>query len=66
MKTNAKKQSLIVLYQTDLHKSRHSRVFFGIFSSSDKANRHAKENNLYSCHSEVMIIECVLDKFAEI
>ena len=66
MKTNVKNQSLFVLYQTDLHKSRHSRVCFGIFSSSDKANRHAKENDLYSCQSEVMIVECVLDKFAEI
>ena len=70
MKTDVKiqeqKQSLFILFQTDLYKSRHSRVCFGVFSSFDKANGHAKENDLYSCQSEVVIIECTLDKFAEI
>ena len=68
MKTNVtiQEQSLFVLFQTDLYKSRHSRVCFGIFSSFDKANRHAKVNDLYSFQSEVVIIECVLNNFAEI
>ena len=68
MKTSVQipKQSLFILFQTDLHKSLHSRVCFGVFSSFDKANSHAKENDLYSCQSEVVIIECTLDEFVEI
>lgn len=58
--------TVFVLFQTDVWKSIRSRVFFGVFSSEVKAIDHAKENGLYTCDAEVVIIECELDKFEEL
>lgn len=55
-----------VLFQTDVHRTRASRVFFGVFSTEAKAVDHAKENGLYTHDSEVVIIGCELDKFGEV
>lgn len=57
---------LFVLFQTDIYKSRASRVFFGVFSTEAKAINHAKENGLYTHTAEVVIIECEIDKFGEL
>lgn len=58
--------TLFVLFQTDIYKSRTSRVFFGVFSTEAKAIDHAKENGLYTHTAEVVIIECEIDKFGEL
>lgn len=58
--------TVYVLFQTDIWKSIRSRVFFGVFSTEGQAIDHAKENGLYTCDAEVVIIECEIDKFEEI
>lgn len=58
--------TLFILFQTDIYKSRASRVFFGVFSTEAKAIDHAKENGLYTDTAEVVIIECEIDKFREL
>lgn len=55
-----------ILFQTDVHKTKSSRVCFGVFSTEEKAITAAKENDLYSYLSEVEIIECDIDKFEEL
>lgn len=55
-----------ILFQTDVHKTKSSRVCFGVFSTQEKAITVAKENDLYSYQSEVVIIECDIDKFEEL
>ncbi|RHF02011.1 hypothetical protein DW701_17455 [Bacteroides eggerthii] len=55
-----------ILFQTDVYKSKHSRVCFGVFSSEVKAIDTAKENNLYTDQAEVVIIECEINQFEEV
>ena len=38
-------KTVYVLFETDLHKSKFSRLFLGVFSSFELANMYAKENN---------------------
>ncbi|MDH6310171.1 hypothetical protein M2451_003063 [Dysgonomonas sp. PFB1-18] len=57
---------VFVLFQTDIHRTRASRVFFGVFTSEELAIDHAKENGLYTHDVEVVIIECETDKFGEV
>ena len=58
--------TVFILFQADIHKTRASRVFFGVFTSEAKAIDHAKENGLYTHDAEVVIIECDIDKFGEV
>lgn len=58
--------TLFILFQTDIYKTRASRVFFGVLSTGAKAIDHAKENGLYTHTAEVVIIECEIDKFGEL
>lgn len=58
--------TVFVLFQTDVHHTRASRMFFGVFSTEVKAIDHAKENGLYRHDAEVVIIECKIDKFGEV
>lgn len=58
--------TVFVLFQTDIYKTRASRVFFGVFASAELAAGNAKENGLYTHDAEVVIIECELDKFGEV
>lgn len=58
--------TVYVLFQTDVWKSIRSRVFFGVFSTEVQAIDHAKENGLYTCDAEVVIIDCEMDKFEEL
>jgi hypothetical protein len=50
------------LFQTDIWKNKKSRVFFGSFSSFEKANQAAKDLELYSYESDVVILEVVVDE----
>lgn len=58
--------TVFVLFQTDIHRARASRVFFGVFTSEALAMDHSKENGLYTHTAEVVIVECELDKFGEV
>ncbi|MFA5433941.1 MAG: hypothetical protein WC319_13940, partial [Candidatus Paceibacterota bacterium] len=40
--------TVFVLFQTDIHRTRASRVFFGVFTSEVLAIDHAKGNGLYT------------------
>jgi hypothetical protein len=56
---------VFVLFQTDVWKTRKSRVLFGVFSTEPKAIDAAKANGLYTHEAEVDIVDCELDKFDE-
>lgn len=58
-------KSIFVLFETDVYKSKFSRVFLGVFSTFELANQFAKENNCYTDKTEVVILEVELDKFEE-
>ena len=53
------------LFETDVHKSKKSRVFLGVYSSFEIANEYAKKNNCYRNDCEVVILQCDLNKFEE-
>ena len=57
---------LFILYQTDIWKTKISRVFFGIFDSRPKAMDCAKYNGLYCSNAKVVIEEVTLNIFEEI
>ncbi|CAM2829970.1 conserved hypothetical protein [Flavobacterium psychrophilum] len=56
---------LFILYQTDVWKSKTSRICFGVFDSRYKAIDSAKYNNLYCSCAEVVIEEVTLNLFEE-
>ena len=58
--------TVFVLFQTDVHRTRASRIFFGVFTFEALATDHAKENGLYTHTAEVVIVECELNKFGEV
>ena len=58
-------KTVYILFETDLHKSKFSRIFLGVFSSFNLANQYAKDNNCYTNNTEVVILEVELDKFQE-
>jgi len=53
--------TLFILFQTDVWKSKASRVFFGVFDSRIKAIDCAKYHDLYSSATEVVIEEVTLN-----
>ncbi|AZA52762.1 hypothetical protein [Chryseobacterium sp. G0201] len=58
-------KNLFILFETDVYKSKSSRIFLGVFSSFELANRYAKENNCYTDKTEVVILEAKLNEFQE-
>lgn len=57
---------LYILFQTDVHRTKSSRVCFGGYSSEEKAIEAAKKNDLYTHQAEVVILECDIDNFSEL
>lgn len=55
-----------ILFQTDIHKTKKSRVCFGVFSTETEAIDAARNNDLYSHESEVVIVETTLNQFEEL
>ena len=53
--------TLFILFQTDVWKSKTSRIFFGVFDSRNKAIDCAKYHGLYSNATEVVIEEVTLN-----
>ena len=58
--------SLFILYQTDIWKSKASRICFGVFDSREKAVESAKWQELKCYNAEVVIIQVTLNLFEEI
>jgi hypothetical protein len=57
---------LFILYQTDVWKSKASRIYFGIFDSRNKAIDSAKYYGLYSASAKVVIEKVTLNQLQEI
>ena len=57
---------LFILYQTDIWKSKASRVCFGLFDTRAKAIDSAKWQKLSTYNSEVVVLEVTLNLFEEI
>jgi len=57
-----------ILFQTTIYNGykKGKRFCFGVYSTEAKAVDTAKENEFYTCDSEIEIIECEIDKFEEI
>jgi len=57
---------VFILFKTDVQYSKRSRVFCGAFSSFNAANQAAKDNNLYTSDSQVLIEAVDIDVFGEV
>jgi hypothetical protein len=57
--------TLFILYQTDLWKTKSSRVFFGVFDCRTKALDCAKYHNLNTQNTKVVIEEVTLNQCQE-
>lgn len=57
---------LYILYQTDLGKSKTSRIFFGIFDCRCKALDSGKYNGLYTQNAKVVVEEVTINQFEEV
>lgn len=53
--------TLFILYQTDIWKSKTSRVFFGVFDCRTKATDCAKYHGLITNTTAVVIEEVILN-----
>jgi hypothetical protein len=56
---------LFILYQTDIWKSKTSRIYFGVFDCREKAKDCAKYYGLYLPNAKVIIEEVALNQFQE-
>ena len=57
---------LFILYQTDIWKTKSSRIYFGIFDTRNKAIDSTKYNGLYVNNAEVIIEEITINQFSQI
>ena len=57
---------LYILYQTDIWKTRTSRIYFGIFDCRCKALDSAKYNGLYTQNAKVVVEEVTINQFEEV
>ena len=58
--------TIFVMFETDLHKTKSSRVFLGAFESLDLALQNAQDNNCIRSDCKVDIIETELNNFKEL
>lgn len=59
------KKLVYVLFETDLHMSRSSRIFLGVFETREKAEDAASIGDCYKEDTSVQIIETELNNFEE-
>lgn len=59
-------ETVYILFQTDIYKTKSSRVCFGVYSSEERAIEAAKKNDLYTHQAEVVVLECEIDTFVEL
>ncbi len=57
---------LFILYQSDIWKTKSSRIYCGIFDSREKAIDCAKYNGLYSKYVAVIVEEVTLNQIQQI
>jgi hypothetical protein len=57
---------LYILYQTDIWKSKFSRIYYGVFDTRIKAIDSAKYHGLYCPNAAVVIEEVTINEFQEI
>ncbi len=55
--------TLFILYQTDIWKTKTSRIYFGVFDSREKAKDCAKYYGLYVPEAKVVIEQITLNQF---
>lgn len=58
--------TIFVLFETDVHKSKQSRIFLGAFESEEIAKEIAKQNNCYRQDCNAEIVPTQLNEFKEI
>lgn len=58
--------TLFILYQTDVWRSKASRICFGIFDSREKALDIAKYHGLVSANAKIVIEKVMLNIFQEV
>lgn len=56
--------TVFILFQTDIHKTRSSRIFCGVFSEYFIAAANATEQGIKE--EETEIVECEIDRFVEV
>lgn len=54
--------TLFILYQTDIWKTKTSRIYFGVFDSREKAKDCAKYYGLYVPDAKVVIEQVALNQ----
>lgn len=54
--------TLFILYQTDIWKTKNSRIYFGVFDSREKAKDCAKYYGLYAPEAKVVIEQVTLNQ----
>lgn len=61
-------ETVIILFETDLHASKSYRVLCGVFSGMDEAVKAAKENDLYNTARGVQpeFVEATINQFEEL
>ncbi|MDV4099099.1 hypothetical protein CMT22_17895 [Elizabethkingia anophelis] len=59
-------ETFYILFETDIHKTRRSRIFLGIFSSSKLAEISAKKKNCYTSFTTADIVPVQLNRIGEI
>lgn len=57
---------VFILFQTDIWKTRSSRVCCGVFESKEIAEAEADIHCLYSSQSDVQIVETTLNELVEL
>jgi hypothetical protein len=58
--------TVYVLFETDIHLTRSSRIFLGVFESEIQAIEAAKANDCYRNDCAVDIVETELNQFNEL
>jgi hypothetical protein len=59
-------RKVFILFETDAHKSKQSRVFLGAFASEEIAQETAKKNNCYRNDCNAEIVPTQINEFNEI
>lgn len=55
-----------ILFQTDVNKSKSSRVYFDVYFSELRVIEATKKKDLYTNQEEVVILECEMDNFSDL
>lgn len=59
-------KTLFALFETDVHGTKSSRIFLGIFSTKKLAELFAQKNRINSTISNALILEVEVNHFGQI